>query len=97
MPQFDTFSFFSQTSWVLFLFTMVYLALSCSLSPAVATILKVRKLQSVLISRGVVSFGGGSADGAFQKFFYFFVNAVESSKFSSGFEVARRGVISIES
>ena len=43
MPQFDTFSFFSQIFWVLLLFTLLYLSLAYYLLPAIATTLKVRK------------------------------------------------------
>ncbi len=43
MPQFDTFSFFSQISWVLLFFTLLYLSLTYYLLPAIATTLKVRK------------------------------------------------------
>jgi hypothetical protein len=43
MPQFDTFSFFSQIFWVLLFFTLLYLSLTYYLLPAIATTLKVRK------------------------------------------------------
>jgi F-type H+-transporting ATPase subunit b len=43
MPQFDTFSFFSQLFWVFLAFTTLYLLLSFYLLPALAAILKIRK------------------------------------------------------
>ena len=43
MPQFDTFSFFSQLFWVFLGFLTLYLLLCFYLLPALATILKVRK------------------------------------------------------
>jgi hypothetical protein len=43
MPQFDTFSFFSQLFWVFFCFTLLYLSLCYYLLPGLAIILKVRK------------------------------------------------------
>lgn len=43
MPQFDTFSFFSQLSWVFLGFTFLYLSLCYYLLPAIAITLKVRK------------------------------------------------------
>ena len=43
MPQFDTFSFFSQLFWVFFGFITLYLLFCLYLLPALATILKVRK------------------------------------------------------
>ena len=51
MPQFDTFTYFSQVTWVFFLFGIVYIAISYSLSPITATILKVRKLKFLDIKR----------------------------------------------
>lgn len=51
MPQFDTFTFLSQVTWVFFLFGIVYLSISYSLSPITATILKVRKLKFLDIKR----------------------------------------------
>jgi hypothetical protein len=42
MPQFDTFSFFSQLFWVFLAFSYLYLALSYYLLPAFATVLKLR-------------------------------------------------------
>lgn len=43
MPQFDTYSFFSQIFWVLFFFIILYLTLTYYLLPAIAITLKVRK------------------------------------------------------
>jgi len=43
MPQFDTFSFFSQLFWVFLAFTTLYLLFSFYLLPALAAILKTRK------------------------------------------------------
>jgi len=43
MPQFDTFSFFSQLFWVFLGFITLYLIFSFSLLPALAAILKIRK------------------------------------------------------
>ena len=51
MPQFDTFTFLSQITWVFFLFSIVYLSISYSLSPITATILKVRKLKFLDIKK----------------------------------------------
>jgi len=51
MPQFDTFTFLSQVTWVFFLFGIVYLSISYSLSPITATILKVRKLKFLDIKK----------------------------------------------
>lgn len=42
MPQFDTFSFFSQLFWVFLAFSYLYLVLCFYLLPAFAAILKVR-------------------------------------------------------
>ena len=42
MPQFDTFSFFSQLFWVLIGFSYLYLLLSFYILPAFAAILKIR-------------------------------------------------------
>ena len=43
MPQFDTFSFFSQLFWVFAGFLFFYLAICFYLLPALSSILKVRK------------------------------------------------------
>jgi|MDTD01.1.fsa_nt_gb hypothetical protein len=43
MPQFDTFSFFSQLFWVFLGFITLYLMFTFSLLPALAAILKIRK------------------------------------------------------
>ena len=43
MPQFDTFSFFSQLFWVFLHFIMLYLSFSYFLLPSLSSILKVRK------------------------------------------------------
>jgi len=43
MPQFDTFSFFSQLFWVFCLFSFFYLSLAYFILPALAVTLKVRK------------------------------------------------------
>jgi hypothetical protein len=50
MPQFDTFSFFSQLFWVFFGFITLYLLFCFYLLPALATILKVRKRKLNQIS-----------------------------------------------
>ena len=42
MPQFDTFSFFSQLFWVFIAFTYLYLSLCLYLLPAFAAVLKIR-------------------------------------------------------
>ena len=42
MPQFDTFSFFSQLVWVLIAFSYLYLALCLYILPAFAAVLKIR-------------------------------------------------------
>ena len=42
MPQFDTFSFFSQLLWVLIAFSYLYLALCLYILPAFAAVLKIR-------------------------------------------------------
>jgi hypothetical protein len=46
MPQFDTFSFFSQISWTLFIFCLIFLINSYSLLPVAAVVLKTRTLQA---------------------------------------------------
>jgi hypothetical protein len=46
MPQFDTFSFFSQLFWVFLGFSFVYLVLCFFLLPALAFALKTRRSQS---------------------------------------------------
>ena len=50
MPQFDTFSFFSQLFWVFLGFTFLYLILSFYLLPAISSTLKVRKRKLAQIS-----------------------------------------------
>ena len=50
MPQFDTFSFFSQLFWVFFGFITLYLLFCFYLLPALATVLKVRKRKLSQIS-----------------------------------------------
>jgi len=42
MPQFDTFSFFSQLFWVFLAFSYLYLVLCFYILPAFATVLKLR-------------------------------------------------------
>ena len=42
MPQFDTFSFFSQLVWVLICFSYLYLVLCLYILPAFAAVLKIR-------------------------------------------------------
>ena len=42
MPQFDTFSFFSQLFWVFICFTYLYFVLCLYLLPAFASVLKIR-------------------------------------------------------
>ena len=46
MPQFDTFSFFSQLFWVFLAFTYLYLSLCFYLLPAIAAVLKTRAKKS---------------------------------------------------
>ena len=46
MPQFDTFSFLSQETWVFSFFFLIYFSLRYSFLPAIAAILKVRKLHA---------------------------------------------------
>lgn len=46
MPQFDTFSFLSQETWVFSFFFLLYFSLRYSFLPAIAAILKVRKLHA---------------------------------------------------
>ncbi len=52
MPQFDTFSFFSQLFWVFLAFSYLYLVLSFYLLPAFAAVLKIRskKLAQINVS-----------------------------------------------
>lgn len=45
MPQFDTFSFFSQITWTFFFFGLIFLINSYSLFPAAAVVLKTRTLK----------------------------------------------------
>ena len=49
MPQFDTFSFFSQLFWVFVGFSYLYLLLSFYLLPAFAVVLKVRARKLVAV------------------------------------------------
>jgi len=60
MPQFDTFTFLSQITWVFFLFSIVYLSISYSLSPITATILKVRKLKFLDIKKSSIIEASGT-------------------------------------
>jgi len=46
MPQFDTFSFFSQITWTFFFFGLIFLINSYSLFPVAAVVLKTRTLKS---------------------------------------------------
>jgi hypothetical protein len=46
MPQFDTFSFFSQITWTFFFFGLIFLLNSYSLFPVAAVVLKTRALKS---------------------------------------------------
>lgn len=55
MPQFDTFSFFSQLFWVFSGFTSLYILLSFYLLPALAAILKVRRRK--------LAMSGASSEG----------------------------------
>ena len=50
MPQFDTFSFFSQLLWVLIGFSYLYLALCLYILPAFAAVLKTRARKLTQIS-----------------------------------------------
>lgn len=62
MPQFDTFSFFSQLFWVLIAFSYLYLVLCFYILPAFAAILKIRakklgQLNTGLDSTSIVNAG----------------------------------------
>jgi hypothetical protein len=59
MPQFDTFSFFSQLFWVFFGFLTLYLIFTFSILPALAAILKTRKRK--LASQGNINSGDSVA------------------------------------
>jgi len=52
MPQFDTFSFFSQLFWVFLGFSYLYLMLSFYILPAFAAVLKIRAKKLALVSAG---------------------------------------------
>jgi hypothetical protein len=54
MPQFDTFSFFSQLFWVFSGFLCLYLTICFYILPALASILKIRKRKLTQISTGSV-------------------------------------------
>jgi hypothetical protein len=55
MPQFDTFSFFSQLFWVFASFAMLYLSLSYYLLPSIAITLKVRRRKLFLQSSALAT------------------------------------------
>jgi F0F1-type ATP synthase membrane subunit b/b' len=50
MPQFDTFSFFSQLFWVFVGFLLLYLSICFYLLPALGSILKIRKRKLAQVS-----------------------------------------------
>ena len=50
MPQFDTFTFFSQLFWVFLFFFLSYLTFSYYLLPVISIILKVRRRKLQIIS-----------------------------------------------
>jgi len=50
MPQFDTFSFFSQLFWVFVGFLLLYLSICFYLLPALGSILKTRKRKLAQVS-----------------------------------------------
>jgi len=52
MPQFDTFSFFSQLFWVLLGFSYLYLLLCFYILPAFAAVLKIRAKKLAQINTG---------------------------------------------
>ena len=52
MPQFDTFSFFSQLFWVFLGFSYLYLMLSFYILPAFAAVLKIRAKKLAQVSAG---------------------------------------------
>ena len=56
MPQFDTFSFFSQLFWVFLGFLLLYLAICYYLLPALGSTLKVRKRKLAQVSSSSESF-----------------------------------------
>jgi len=53
MPQFDTFSFFSQIIWVLIMFSYLYLMLCFYILPAFAATLKVRAKKLALSNSSI--------------------------------------------
>jgi len=55
MPQFDTFSFFSQLFWVFFAFAYLYLSLCFYLLPALAAVLKIRTKKLSQIGNASIS------------------------------------------
>ena len=55
MPQFDTFSFFSQLFWVFLFFFLFYSALSYYLLPAIAITLKIRRRKLSFSSKDQLS------------------------------------------
>jgi len=67
MPQFDTFSFFSQIFWVFLGFISLYLLLTFYLLPSLSTILKIRKrkLAQVTSSTGSTSLSDANSDTIF--------------------------------
>lgn len=52
MPQFDTFSFFSQLFWVFVGFLLLYLSICYYLLPALGSILKIRKRKLAQVTSG---------------------------------------------
>jgi len=52
MPQFDTFTFFSQLFWVFFSFMLLYSILCFYLLPALACTLKVRRRKLAQLTEG---------------------------------------------
>lgn len=90
MPQFDTFSFFSQLFWVFAGFLSLYLAICFYLLPALGSILKVRKrkLAQVTTSSEFVALVSNSSlleltKQTFNSYSTKFSNLVSSSSDSS--------------
>jgi len=65
MPQFDTFSFFSQLFWVFLGFLFLYLLICFYLLPALAVTLKVRKYKLAQISSATNTTAVSSDNGVF--------------------------------
>jgi hypothetical protein len=84
MPQFDTFSFFSQIFWVLLFYTLLYLSLTYYILPAIATTLKVRKrklsAQSLTTDSIAISNSSVGFNNHLQSFTALVTNEVTNSK-----------------